>query len=160
MSKEKHTPLTLPVTATCLYYPGGKLNCQGRAAIVTRADHRGMLDLSVFAPNARNIEVCQDVRHKDDPELIRRPERAKRDGVWDFGPCSPRSDVPEATESEAAILPTHTEDEVEVEFARLVDLLGDGESKKIADRMTNFTGEAWNYQKVNIRIRNMRKSSD
>jgi hypothetical protein len=75
---------TLPIGTTCRWYRRGDTTRKPLAAIVTDSDASGILDLTVFVRQGRQVEPVTGVRHKDDPYLADHPEIASENGVWDF----------------------------------------------------------------------------
>jgi len=147
MPPQQNAPKWLPTGHTCLYFPRGDTRRSGRAAIVTRGDKTGLLELTVFIPNGRSLEVIGGVRHKDDPWLKKRPEHALRNGVWDFLEPPDMSLVSKP--------PAMSSDEANAKLLELHKQFGDNKSREIADEMTRITGEAWNYQRVNATLRSL-----
>ncbi len=158
---------TLGIGRTCCYYHAGNLNRKPYAALVTDSDSEGILDLTIFGPNARNLRTESGVRHKDDPYLEARPVHRTENGVWDY--LEEQVSVPSVPDSvkcrdARARPPAGNEQDAKMNQMGSDELLlhlygkhGDNESKRIAKEMTGRTGEAWNYQRVNVRLRGLLK---
>jgi hypothetical protein len=154
MSTE-HVPKTLPVGHTCRYYPRGDTSREPVAAVVTATSRSGQLNLTLLAMNAHNVQPISGVRHRDDPYHDDHPDHARENGVWDYleAVCD-CCDVKPHNVTIEALEATASPDEL---LAAFYAEHGDGASKTIAENMTAVTGEPWNHQKVNMRLRLMKK---
>lgn len=87
---------TLPIGATCLWYPNADRNAGKRAAIVTgpdRPNDQGVLNLAAFPDQTASILPVKGCRHVDDPYLKDHPQMARSRGGWDYSESMPVPDL-------------------------------------------------------------------
>ncbi len=139
-----HYSTPAPTSYTCLWYRAGDFNRQPCFAIVTGTGTRGALDLTIFGRGREPLHH-EGVRHKDDPDLVSRPQRLRESGCWDYLPGTAPPVKPASTPN------IETKD-------LLYQLADEGKGPpEIAKLMTDATKEAWSHQRVNANLRNRPK---
>jgi len=135
----------LPVGHRVYWYPAPPAaDEQPTLAFVTRCNEQGVASLSYLAENSYTFQCRRGVRHKDDPHLVERPNVVQECGVWDWGPDGrPRE--------EKAELPDRSPEEITEKLLELHEKYGK-RSAQIAVEMTQFTGERWAHQRVNLAL--------
>lgn len=78
----------LPIAWNCLFYEGGP-GSDPSAAIVTKSNGRGILNLEVCSPSGGRFRR-QSVIHVSSPDIQLRPLVVQRCGCWDYVPGFPR----------------------------------------------------------------------
>lgn len=163
---------TLPVGARCLYYPstdGGDPIC----ADVMHSNPEGILELALTRWLSRDHDFRRTVRYRFNPEVQKNPLRAgyqqgtDMGGVWDYvpayGPEPPVSVHPSLAKVSTQLctgpVPLRTPQEI---TAKLEELSAPGmlNATDMAQVMSQFTGEEWNYQKVNQFLIRMKKAAE
>jgi hypothetical protein len=82
MSENDQFPV--PNSRMCFWYYKGALSLEPRIAMVTGSSKGGVLDLTIFGRNTKNLVLASGVRHKDDPYHKTRPTHAQECGSWDY----------------------------------------------------------------------------
>ena len=75
---------TLPVGSLCVWYPDANRTKTPTPAIITKSTTRGVLELTLVIPYAKDLRFAKGVCHIDDPYLKEHPAHATSNGTWDY----------------------------------------------------------------------------